>query len=732
MFAIIIRVSFIPNLPSNLAVSCYPKDVRSIRKGGKMSGEEKKRMKSVVCAGIAILAIAGCARANLVNPNSVVEDGIEYYIQTDKSVYDLGEDVELVYRITNLTDEVWRVNTMEDILVEAKRGQDFDEIWRFSLLHPPPPGPIFLRLQPGESTEISTIWPQIDIQGTMNPVDDISVAPGIYRIRGTLYPNQRDVSVAVDITIIPEPAKIYYVDADANGLNDGSSWTDAYNYLQDALVSASSGDEIWVAQGIYKPDQGVGITPGDRTATFQLISGVTLKGGYAGFGEPGPNARHFELYETILSGDLDGNDVDVNEPWDLWNEPSRAENSYTVVIGSGTDETAILDGFTITAGNANANGFWPNICGGGIYNDSGSPTLTNCTFNENSAKWGGGIYNFFYSNPAVKSCTFSGNSADSRGGGMGNFWYSSPTLTNCTFSGNSANSGGGGMSNSFSSPTLTNCTFSGNQALDGGGMYNDYSSPTLSNCTFSGNTAGQHGGGIYCQYGGGGLPGSGPPLGRALIITNSILWDDTPEEIYDEKSATIITYSDVQGGWPGEGNIDAEPCFVETGYWDANGVWIEGDYHLLPDSPCINAGDPNYIAEPNETDLDGKPRIIGGRIDMGAFEYSPAIPAEVRIVPRTINLTSKGKWITCYISLPEDYDVADIDPNSVLLEGEIEPEWFSVDEQQQVAIVRFSRSKVQGILNVGEAELTITGQLTDRTIFEGTDVIRVIDKGGKK
>ena len=117
---------------------------------------------------------------------------------------------------------------------------------------------------------------------------------------------------------------------------------------------------------------------------------------------------------------------------------------------------------------------------------------------------------------------------------------------------------------------------------------------------------------------------------------------------------------------------------------------------------------------------------------MGAYEYSPPIPAEVRIVPRTINLASKGKWITSLFWLPEDYDVTDIELNSVLLEDEVEPEWFSVDEQQQVAIVRFSRSEVQGILNVGEAELTITGQLTDRTIFEGTDTIRVIDKGRRK
>jgi hypothetical protein len=97
-----------------------------------------------------------------------------------------------------------------------------------------------------------------------------------------------------------------YVDDDATGNNDGSSWTDAFNFLQDALAIAYSGDEIWVAQGIYKPDQGASITPGDREATFQLKNRLTLKGGYVGFGHPNHNARDIELYETILSGDLDG------------------------------------------------------------------------------------------------------------------------------------------------------------------------------------------------------------------------------------------------------------------------------------------------------------------------------------------------------------------------------------------------------------------------------------------
>jgi probable HAF family extracellular repeat protein len=613
----------------------------------------------------------------------------------------------------------------------------------------------------------------------------------------------------------PVPPKIIYVDDDATGANDGSSWTDAfnclqawadaYNYLQDALTAAYSGDEIRVAQGIYKPDRGLGITPGDREATFQLINGVTLKGGYAGFGEPDPNAQDVELYKTILSGDLKGNDVDVNDPRDLLNDPCRADNSYSVVTGSGTYATAVLDGVTITAGNANAAYPSPHGEGGGMFNDSGSLTLTNCTFSRNSASFGGGVYNS-NSSPTIAKCTLTGNSAGYHGGGMCNS-DSNPTLNNCTFTGNASGSHGGGMCNEYSNPTLTNCAFLENFAedlydaggggmynvhsnpvllkcdftrnwvdapqweldADGGGMFNEYSSPTLidcafsynsalasggmynrdssptlSNCTFIGNTCESSGGGMRnyghyfpCRpilnnctfignsaYMGGAIKngsyegecsprltecvfignraigtypvdavaqggaiynssffgecsprltncifagnavigrnglggaifctfeaspnfanctftGNRAPSGNALAcdsyqplypsnveMTNCILWNGGNEIWNNDNSTITITYSDIQCGWPGDGNIDADPYFVEPGYWDVNGLWVEGDYHLLRSSPCINAGDPNYVAEPNETDLDGKPRVIGGRIDMGAYECQPRI-----------------------------------------------------------------------------------------------------------
>jgi hypothetical protein len=401
---------------------------------------------------------------------------------------------------------------------------------------------------------------------------------------------------------------IIYVDADAAGGGDGTSWADAYINLQDALVYAISGDEIYVAEGIYKPDQGAGLTPGDRTATFQLKNDVAIYGGYAGFGEPDPNARDIDAYKTILSGDLDANDVVVVNPIDLLTESTRAENSYNVVTGSGIDATAILDGFTITAGNAD--GSYPYNYGGGVFNDSSSPTVTNCTFSGNSATTlGGGMYNN-HSSPTVINCVFTGNSAPSYAG-MFNY-YSDATVTNCTFIGNSANYSGGAMGNSLSSPVVTNCAFSGNLAVnrDGGAVKNiSSSSPILTNCTFSGNSARDGGNALACDS---------RNMPSTVQLTNCILWDGGSEVYNGDNSTITISYSDIEGGYGGTGNIDENPLFVDP----------SDNLRLLADSNCIDTGNNSAVPSGVTTDLDGHPRIVDGDgnitalVDMGAYEFN--------------------------------------------------------------------------------------------------------------
>jgi hypothetical protein len=491
---------------------------------------------------------------------------------------------------------------------------------------------------------------------------------------------------------------ILYVDKDAPGSNGGSSWINAYNCLQDALIPAypTGGPiEIRVAEGIYKPDQGAAVTPGDRAESFRIKPRVTVKGGYAGFGEPDPNARDIKLHETILSGDLAGDDGP--------NFENNDENSYNVVTGGALGETTILDGFTITGGNA----YGPEVYhteGGGIHVFPDiNFTIKNCTIIRNRAKYnGGGIHSGGSSGCCfpITNCRFIANTAGRRGGAISLDGESLPRISNCIFAGNSAEAGGA-IGNIEGYPRIKNCTFTGNRALD--------------ECD------------AVIDYDGGGF-------------RNCILWANTGQSPKPIPDCYGGRYSCIQG-WTGDlggiGNINEDPLFVDPGYWNDNGtpddandnIWVDGDYHLLLGSPCIDTGDPNYIAEPNETDLDGRPRVIAGRIDMGAYEAP--ILAEARIVPQTINLASKGNWLTCYIWPPDQYNVAYIEPNSILLEGDIKPEQFSVDEQQQVATARFNRKDVLPILDVGDFNLTITCQLSDGTVFEAADTIKVINKAGK-
>ncbi len=180
---------------------------------------------------------------------------------------------------------------------------------------------------------------------------------------------------------------VIYVDADAAGpTHDGSTWCFAYTELHEALVVATPGTTIRVAEGTYTPD--ADSLPDPRDARFSMINGVRLEGGYAGCGAADPEERDIATYETILSGDLNGDD----DPGDFPAGPSFDDNSYHVVTSSRTDATAVLNGFTVRGGKA---GGWG---GGGMYNTFlGSPTVMNCTFSRNSAigtfAKGGGMNN---------------------------------------------------------------------------------------------------------------------------------------------------------------------------------------------------------------------------------------------------------------------------------------------------------------------------------------------------
>lgn len=287
---------------------------------------------------------------------------------------------------------------------------------------------------------------------------------------------------------------VVYVDATAPGANDGTSWENAYNFLQDALPAVGPVGprlEIRVAQGVYKPDQGLGVTPGDWEAAFALTSNVAVKGGYAGYGQPDPNARDIDLYKSILSGDLAGNDADVQDPCDLLYEPTRQDNSFHVLIASSADANTVLDGFTITGGNANGDYDLDQGSGGGIQMrwflwEMQDAVISNCSFVRNSGLYGGAVYNSDGLHLTITDCTFIENGAE-WGGGIGN--GGTVTLANCTFSKNYASWKAGGLANGEARGTLENCTFFENRAEYGGAMYNGEGRATLTNCSVIGNRA---------------------------------------------------------------------------------------------------------------------------------------------------------------------------------------------------------------------------------------------------
>ncbi len=525
---------------------------------------------------------------------------------------------------------------------------------------------------------------------------------------------------------------ICYVDANADGTNDGSSWPDAYNFLQDGLDNARADSNIghvYVAQGTYTPDTNT-VEPsgtGDRKASFALINNVGLYGGFPTGGSDFNN-RNIELYETILSGDLLGNDTEDIGLDILFDDPNRAENSYHVFYHPNDlnlNSSAILDGFTINGGHANYYSMLqiPYNSGGGMYNQYCSPTVNNCSFNYNSSSYGGGLYNeksdqmllvncnfnknisgsggaiyntdcnatlmdsTFANNLAtygaacynksggnlvITNCTFKDNLADHGyggaiysgkytikisdcnfldnsaryGGGVYNVntdfhitncafknnhapyggsmcnRYESPSIINCKFICNTAYRGGG-IFNIYTDPNITNCIFGGNSAGYGGGIYNLYSNSNMNNCTFSSNLADTYGGGIYSSM-------------SQFKLINCILWNNSAtsdgNQIYEYNNNLVVAnYSNIQGGWPGIGNINIDPLFVDL---DAN------DFHLKSSgwrydkdsqfwtwdsvtSRCIDAGSPGSPLgdEPMNLVPDDPCNTWGKnlRINMGAY-----------------------------------------------------------------------------------------------------------------
>ncbi|WP_028665205.1 choice-of-anchor Q domain-containing protein, partial [Runella zeae] len=261
------------------------------------------------------------------------------------------------------------------------------------------------------------------------------------------------------------PVSIIYVKQNASGANNGTSWTDAYTSLQTAITNASTGTQIWVAAGTYKPTAGT-----DRGISFSLKNGVAIYGGFPNTGNPTFDDRNWSTNVSILSGDI-GTVGD------------RTDNSNRIIFNSNVNSTAILDGFTIS--DAYNTSTFNGTGGGGMRNEYSSPTVSNCIFRNNYVGQSGGGVLDFSSTTTYTHCLFIVNEVGYFGGGSrceidvaDN--PSAPTFINCVFWGNKAGLYGGAVGNNRlkSNTILKNCIVWGNTSSDNSIIYNNQGGTT--------------------------------------------------------------------------------------------------------------------------------------------------------------------------------------------------------------------------------------------------------------
>ncbi len=512
--------------------------------------------------------------------------------------------------------------------------------------------------QAGNLPEDLADWPDMD--GNMRIVDVRSIAD-----TGAYFSNFQHNAVpdmgAYEFNSRPCPTgSRLYVDRDAGGGGlTGESWADAYVSASNGLEAAQLCDnisEVWVAEGVY--------TPPAAGATFVLRPGLSLYGGFNG-SETSTAGRDLAANPTILSGDVDGNDLnsDGNQIAESTDQ-IQGTNSKTVVTLRQADwitDSNRIDGFTITAGNGATDGAGLYCF---TYQAGCSLALANLTFAGNYAtNNGGGLHVeswYVPSDVTLTDVTFRGNRAGQLGGGL--HWKSHATGTgageesrlvirNGRFENNQADSGGGVYihgNSGVSLSTLTNMAFSGNSTSGAGGAIyigdnSDGSMPfnlTLTNATASNNTAGTTGGAIM------GDGSAGATVSADL--DNVILWgnqDSTgPNEVNLVGQSTMsLDTSIVQGGnggivddgsatpfGSGTGNLNADPLFVDG---------ANGNLRLQSTSPAVDAGNNAAIAGAS-TDLDGYTRIFNGTVDMGAYESQVPFAASTSTATPTATATA--------------------------------------------------------------------------------------------
>ena len=384
-----------------------------------------------------------------------------------------------------------------------------------------------------------------------------------------------------------------FVNQAATGANDGTSWADAFTDLQAGIAAATPSNEVWVALGTYKPTSTT-----DRTISFVLKNGVGIYGGFDGT-ETLRTQRDPVANVTILSGDIGviGN---------------VSDNSYHVVLVPNTVTlSGVLDGFTITEGRADGALVDNNDRGGGMWVNGGSPTLANLNLNNNFASFEGGGMRVFAGSPSLDHVSFNGNvvGVGGAGGGLKSGAGSAVTCRNCVFRNNvlsGAILGAGGVE-AANGLSLINCEIAQNNPS---GIRLIADSNGIQNCTIANNVA----------YG---LELTGS---NSNGMTNSIVWGNGTGGIFNSGSSSItISYSDLQEGAIGTGNISLNPAFVAP----------PGNLRLGPGSPAVDAANNAAVPAGVVQDIAGLPRFFDDPsvpdtgagtppiVDMGAHERVP-------------------------------------------------------------------------------------------------------------
>jgi Right handed beta helix region len=404
------------------------------------------------------------------------------------------------------------------------------------------------------------------------------------------------------------------------GMNDGSSWANAFQGdtgLKKALNVALAGDQVFVAQGTYRPAAGA-----NRNLSFSLMNDVEIYGSFAG-GETSPAQRPaFGSAPSILDGDLGEDDGGGN----------FGDNSYHLVRTGTVNPSAVLDGFVIRGGNSNGTG--NNDTGGGILCLNGaSPTIRNCRFVNNSSTFGGGAAYINNATPSFTDCTFEDNLGGSFGGAIDIATGGPVRFERCVFRGNSAARAGALEIFATDGVVLTGCLFTGNTSTGSGGggalWIGSGGTTVLNGCTIVANSAtAQTVGGLRDQG------------ATAVNVSDSIFWDNQGsaggQGPNNQVSPSVnVTYSIVEGGFAGAGNLNADPLFVNS---------PGGDFRLLAGSPAIDAGDNTSVPTGVDYDLGIGPRFVDDPatldsgngvaplVDMGAFEFSIGV-ADLYCVP---------------------------------------------------------------------------------------------------